>query len=122
MSEVNVADFTAAVNFVARRTRDPDLAQDAALFTWEHLAECRGNVRAWMLAVAFQMRRRKRDNLAHEIDAMSAYAAMPRATCELPEQEQAVMAAEVRRLARPASASKRQALKARAFAAELLAA
>jgi DNA-directed RNA polymerase specialized sigma24 family protein len=123
----NIEDFTAAVKYVAKRTGDLDLAQDAALFAWEHLDELRGPPRAWLLTIAWQLRRWHRRDLSYEIDATRHYTDIMRSRShELPEQEHAVLLRELvarRDLAPVFSAdASRARLRGRAAAAALLAA
>lgn len=92
---INLADFLVAVKHLERKIPDRDLTQDAALFAWERIEECRGSPRAWLVSVAWQLRRARRKALSYEIDAMAAYAHAPRALRVEPEQEAAVFLREI---------------------------
>lgn len=124
----NVAEFLLAVKYLERHVKDRDVTQSAVLFAWEHLDECRGKPRAWLLAIAWHVRRDGRKRLSNEIKAMGEFtrvvrttlpsvggARMPghvsqdegapvrdrdfhRVNCSLPEQEQAVLLREIEAL------------------------
>jgi len=127
MSDVNVADFCAAVKYVARRTGDPDLAHDAAEHVLRGEYDLTSPLRPLFLSVAWSLRRKARLYRAREHAAMAAFAAQPRAVVEEPEQEAAVLRRELTLRADlapifAAGADRRRVSEARSRAGELLAA